>query len=211
VKRFLLGSAALLMMGGLALSQINTVPQIGLITGVVGEPTYTATSVGLVPASSATDIFCINGSTSRNVHIRRFLISGTAGTAITTPILVNYNHSLDTGGTAYSSGVQMPVAKPLNPNDATSTSAAVKAYSANPTVNDTGPVLLASISPTFAVTTTANPVTQLIFGPGVNGLGLDKSITIPKASAVVAQVCLNLNGASISSGVLNITAEWTEN
>ena len=209
MKRILLSGAALLVMGGLALSQINTVPQIGLITGVVSEPTYTATSVGLVPASSATDIFCINGSTSKDILIRRFLISGTAGTAITTPILINYNHSLDTGGTAYSSTVAMPVPSPMDPNDQASTSAA-KAYSANPTVNDTSPVLLASISPTFAVTTTANPSTQLIFGPGVNGLGLDKSVKIPKASTVVAQVCLNLNGVSISSGTLNISAEWVE-
>ena len=191
-----------------AFAQINAVPQVGVISGLLTQPTYTATSVGLVPAASATDIFCINGSTSKNIHIKRFLISGTAGTAITTPLLIKYNKSLDTSGTAYSSTLAMPVAKPLNPNDAASAINAVKAYSANPTVNDSTPVLLASISPSFAVTTTANQPTQLKFGAG-DGL-LTRSIDIPKASTVVAQVCLNLNGVSISSGVLNISAEWTE-
>lgn len=201
-------SALSLWLAALAVVQAQPFPQPGVISGVVGQATYSASSAQLVPAASGTDIFCINGSTSRNIHIRRFIISGTAGTAITTPILVNYNHSLDSGGTA-ATGLAAPVAAPFNPTQAASTISAATAYTANPTVNDSTPNLLAVVSPTFAVTTTANSMTTLNFGPGF-GPGFDKSLDIPKASTVVAQICLNLDGKSISSGVLNITAEWTE-
>lgn len=208
MKRSLLSSVALVALGGAASAQVNVVPQVGVISGIVRSNTYTASSAQLVPAASATDIFCVNGSTSRNIHIKKFLISGTAGTAITTPILVNYNHSLDTGGTAATS-LAAPVAVPNNPNNPTSTVAATTAYTGNPTVNDTAPNLLAAFAVSFAVTTTANPQPIAVYA-GTTIDELDQAWDIPKASAVVNQICLNLDGKSISSGVLNVTAEWTE-
>ena len=208
MKRSLLSSVALVALGGAASAQVNVVPQVGVISGVVRSNTYTASSAQLVPVASATDIFCINGSTSKNIHIKRFLISGTAGTAINTPVLVNYNHSLDTGGTAATS-LAAPVAVGMNPGNPASASSAQTAYTGNPTVNDTAPNLLAAFSVSFAVTTTANAEPTVVYA-GTSVDELNQAWDIPKASAVVNQICLNLDGKSVSSGLLNITAEWTE-
>jgi hypothetical protein len=207
MKRLFLSSIAILALGGIAASQVNTVPQVGLITGILANSTYTASTVGIAPASSATDFFCVNGSTSKNVHVKRFLISGTAGTAISTPILVNLNHSLDSGGTSPSSGLTQPVPVPLNTNNVAAT-ATTLSYTANPTVNDTAPNLLVVASPTFQVTTTANGIIEIRAGSAV--AFFNQAWDIPKAGTVVQQICLNLNGVSISSGKVNVTAEWTE-
>jgi hypothetical protein len=188
---------------------VNTVPQIGVICAVVGQPTYTATAVLLAPASSATDIMCLNGSTTKTVSLRRVLISGTAATAITTPVLLNLNHSLDTAGTP-ATGLALPVAAPLNPSNAAAT-ATVTAWTTNGTVNDTTPNLLWGQAVPFPVTTTAtNPITQIEAGPGAVTL-FSQSWDIPKAGTVVQQICINLDGKTIATGLLNITFEWAEN
>lgn len=207
LKKLLLGLVVGAILASAAIAQVNTVPSVGLITGVLRANTYTASGVLMVPASSATDIYCLNGSTSKNIHLRRLLISGSAGTAITTPILINLNHSLDTSGTA-NTGLALPVAVPLNPNN-TAATATLTSYSVNPTVNDTTPNLLGVVSPTFAVTTTANQPTQLAMGSG--GIDLfEQGFDIPKAGTVVQQICLNLDGKTIATGLINITTEWTE-
>ena len=182
-----------------------TVPQSGLAF-IARARTYTASSVALVPAASATDFWCINGSTTKTVSIRQIVIAGSATTAITTPVLVNLNHSLDTAGTP-ATGLALPVAVPLNFSDSAAT-ATVTAWTANGTVNDTTPNLMAVLTPTFQVTTTANQQTQLLFGTSVDNF--NKGIDIPPAGTVVQQVCLNMNGKSVSAGVINITVQWTE-
>lgn len=207
MKKLILLAALVLGLITPALAQVNTVPQVGLVTGFLRNPTYTASSVALVPAASATDFWCISGSTSKTISIREIIVAGTAGTAITTPILVNLNHSLDTAGTP-ATGLALPVPAPLNPTDSAAT-ATTTAWTANGTVNDATPNLLAVLTPTFQVTTTANTESQLLFGTSVDDFS--KGIDIPKAGTVVQQVCLNLNGKSVSSGLLNITVQWTEN
>jgi hypothetical protein len=207
MKKYLLGGAALLALLGVAAAQVNTVPQVGLITGILRYKTYTASGVLMVPASAGTDLICLNGSTSKTVSLRRILVSGSAGTAITTPILVNLNHSLDTGGTA-NTGLALPVAAPLNTSNPTAT-ATLTSYSANPTVNDSTPNLLAVFSPTFAVTTTANQPTTILAGTSIDNF--DQGFDIVPAATVVQQICLNLDGKTISSGLVNVTMEWSEN
>jgi hypothetical protein len=209
-KLILLAALALgLLVPSLALAQcpgINcTVPQSGLAF-IARNRTYTASSVALVPAASATDFWCINGSTTKTVSIRQIVIAGTAGTAITTPVLVNLNHSLDTAGTP-ATGLALPVPVPVNSADSAAT-ATTTAWTANGTVNDTTPSLVAVLTPTFQVTTSANQESQLLFGTSVDNF--NKGIDIPPAATVVQQVCLNMNGKSVSSGLLNITVQWTE-
>jgi len=188
-----------------AFAQVNTVPQTGLITGILKNPTYTASSAGLVPAASATDIFCLNASSTKNVILHLVTVSGTAGTAITTPVLLYRRVSQDTGGTAATS-LALPVAVPNNPTDSAAT-ATVTAYTANPTVVDPSPSLIRGSAVSFAVTTTANRPFEMIFGTAVDMF--EKGVWLSKGSA--QQLCLNLNGVSISSGVLAINFEWTEN
>ena len=204
MKKFVFFILALVGLIAPSFAQVNVVPQVGTISGIIKNPTYTASSVGLVPAASATDIFCISPGATRNITIRRVILSGTAGTAITTPVLVYRRVSLDTGGTAATS-LAAPVAVPLFPADQASTATLV-AYTANPTVVDSSPSLMKAPAVSFGVTTTVGRPFELLFGSAVDmfehGLVLQKNTT--------QQVCLNLNGVSISSGVLAISMEWQE-
>lgn len=204
MKKLLLG-ILLALAASAAIAQVNVVPQVGLVTGIVRVPTYSATSVGLVPASSATDIYCISAGTSKNVSIRRIAISGTAGTAITTPFLIYRRSALGTSGTA-ATGLALPVATPLNPTDPAST-ATLTAYTANPTVASS-PILMDALMVDLPVTTAAGGATTVanIYGTGLDffnrGLDINKNTT--------SQICVNLNGVSVSSGVLNINMQWQE-
>src|SRR5450631_1441393 len=99
MKRFLLALGFLLGFTALAGAQVNYTPQAGVVSGILKQPSYSAVSIGLVPAASATDIFCISGSTTKNVSIKRISISGTAGTLVTAPFTLLRRVSLDTGGT----------------------------------------------------------------------------------------------------------------
>lgn len=205
LKRILASALGLLALCSVAVAQVNTVPQVGTISSVLKQYSYSATSVGLVPAASATDIWCISPGTTRTVSINRIELSGTAGTAITTPFLIYRRAVLDTGGTA-ATGLALPVAAPFSSSDPAS-SATLTAYTANPTVNDSSPVLMDSLEPSLAVTTTANNgLTIAQYGEQLGwffrGLVLQKGST--------QQVCLNLNGVSVSSGVLTVNMFWTE-
>lgn len=189
-----------------ALAQVNTVPQIGTISSILKQPTYTATAVGLVPAASATDIFCLNSSATRTVAVRRVTIAGTAGTAVTTPFLLNRNATRDTGGTPAAT-LALPVPVPLLQTDSAAT-ATLTAYTANPTVTDSAPALMGSMLVDLPVTTAAggNVETTRLFGSAVDMFS--HGITLPKSSTY--QLCVNLNAVSVSSGVLTINIEWQE-
>lgn len=203
MRKFLLAGVALLGIAALARAQVNVVPQVGVATANLRQNTYGAISVGLVPASSATDIACLDGAASKTVTLRRLVISGTAGTAITTPVVVLRRATLDTGGTP-ATGLALPVAGKFNSTEPASV-ATLTAYTANPTVNDSSPTYLMAPAVSFAVTTGAVSPTVLNFGSSVDAydMGLDlKSAT--------QQICLNLNAATVATGVLAISMEWVE-
>lgn len=202
-KKAFLAGAALLTLGGALSAQVNVVPQIGVSTDTLRKSTYGAISIGLVPAASATDIFCISGSATKTVTVRRLILSGTAGTAVTTPVVLLRRVSLDTGGTAATS-TALPVAGAFDSNNATAT-AVLTAYTANPTIVDSSPTYLAAPAVAFATTTTANAATEYVFGTNVDGY--DQSLVLRGATQ---QLCLNLNAVSVSSGVLATSIEWTE-
>lgn len=164
--------------------------------------TYSASAVGLVPAASATDIFSISGSTGTIIRINRISISGTAGTLVTLPVTLVKRVSLNTGGTA-GTGAAAPVAAKHYTGNATSL-ATLTSYTANPTIVDSSPTYYRSRTLTMPVTTagTSSSIAEWVFGQ--NGgqpliLGLTASL-----------FALNLNGISVSSGVVNVDIEWTE-
>lgn len=205
MRRLLLVGA---LVGGLvapAFAQVNTVPQVGTISAVQKSYTYSATAVGLVPAASATDIFCISAGTSRSISIKQIKIAGTAGTAITTPFLIYRRSALGTSGTP-ATNLALPVAAPLNPSDPAS-SATLISYTANPTVASS-PILLDAAVVDLPVTTAAGgAITEkLNYGESISWFA--HNVVIPKGTT--QQVCVNLNGVSVSSGVLSISMTWTE-
>ena len=204
LKKLLLGALAGALFASTAFAQVNVVPQVGLNTANLRQNTYSAVSIGLVPAASATDIVCLQGSATKTIHLTRVTISGSAGTAITTPFVVLLRHSLDTGGTP-ASGVALPVAAPNDQNNQTAT-ATLNAWTANPTITDASPNYYASLAVTLPVTASSGTTpTILHFGAFTEPYNQDITIR-----GVAQAACINLQAASVSSGVLSISLTWWE-
>jgi len=189
-----------------ASAQVNTVPQVGVYQGYVSKATYRAVSIGLVPAASATDIFCIAGSATKTVKVQELRVGGSAGTLITTPVTVLRRASVDTGGTA--AGTTANPANTIGKMDSSiaAATATLIAYTANPTVNDSSPTYLATSAITFPVTSAATSAPGYTFAFGNYGAQAQPLVLRGAAE----QACVNLGGASISSGVLGVTIQWTE-
>jgi hypothetical protein len=167
VKKSFLSAAIALGLAAPAFAQgVNQVPQVGTIYDIGRRPTYSATSVALVPAASATDIFCIAASATKNVSVRRISIAGTAGTAITTPFVVLRRATVDTGGTAAAT-TALPVAGAHTSTDAASVATLI-AYTANPTITDASPVLLDNFLVSLPVTTAAGGITEVMHEYGTS-------------------------------------------
>lgn len=201
---FWLGLTALASAQCVSSAGVNTVPTVGqncLTESTID--TYSATSIGLVPAASATDIACITGSASRIVRVLSVRVSGSAGTLVSVPVVLVKRASANTGGTLATS-TALPVPYKLDTTDAAPT-ATTSAWTANPTIVDTSPGLLDVANVTFNVTTAAG-------GTPFNFTYLTHIYNEPPTLRGVAQqVCINLNGVSVSSGVLAISFLWTEN
>jgi len=184
---------------------VNSVSQTGVNVANTRQQTYVGTSVGLVPTAAATDVFCLGASAIRTVSIRRVEISGLAGTAIAVPFTIVRRASLDTGGTV-ASGTALPVAGSMNTNNAVSI-APITAYTANPTINDAAPTLLRS--QTLVVPTSASPAPdQILWYFGTYNDLYDQGIDLVKGTT--QQMCITLNGSTISTGLLYIDVEWVE-
>lgn len=188
---------------------VNFTPQVGINCANVRVATYTAAIFGLVPHSSATDFFCIagaSGGSTKSIHIRRWRLTGTAGTLVTTPIRVERNSIPDTG-TPSADVTTVHAFNSANPT-ATAVVAAYDSTGGNPTIGGTA-ILFDAREITLGVSgTTAAPADemQLLYGTQVDSY--EQGLDIPKGSTV--QYCLNLNAVSVSSGVLWGQVEWTE-
>ena len=210
MKKLLLSTAALLGLSIPALAQVNTVPQVGLNTNTLRQNTYSAVFTGLVPAASATDIFCLNGSATKDIHVIRVEISGTAGTLITTPVTLLRRVSLDTGTAA--TATYVPGIVPLYIANPTAT-ASVTGYNTtggNPTIVDTTPTYYRVGEVTLGVSgTTAAPADHLVwrFGSDVDNYA---QRLIIGAGNTTKQLCLNLGAVSVTTGALYGQIDWME-
>lgn len=183
---------------------VNFTPQIGINCANVRSATYTGQILALVPAAAATDVWCLNASASKTVSIRRVELSGTAGTLITTPVIFIRRNTLDTGGT---STVPSITEHDLNLNPA-ATASAIQ-YSANPTVTDaTSHQTIRAAMMTLNTATAAGVSPSLIWNFGTQVDAYDQGAVLDAGST--QQFCLNLNAATISTGSIYGTVEWTE-
>ena len=206
-KYLLLSGALLLGLGVFASAQVNVVPSVGTISAVVKQNTYSAVSIGLVPASAATDIFCISGSATRSIGIKQITISGTAGTLVSLPLTLLHRAKLDTGGTAATT-TALPVAFPLFSTEPAAT-ATLTAYTANPTINDSSPGYVRTSVLSLNTTSALVSPAPLLWYAGEQLALFARSIDIP-AGATTEQYCVNANAVSVSSGVVNIDILWVE-
>jgi hypothetical protein len=182
---------------------VNSVPQVGI--SCAQEPTvttYAATGVGIIPAASATDIACIAGATGKVIRVQAIRVSG-SGTAISVPVFIRKNVSLDTGGTP-GTGVVLPVAYALDSANAAA-SATLISYTANPTVNDAAPGVLTNANLGLVATTVGAAVQPYVLFDFDTRL-YSQAPTLRKATE---QICVNLNATS-PTALLNVTFRWTE-
>lgn len=210
MKRLLLSLGLWLGLTTLAAAQcvavggVNTVPQTGM--NCLSEPsvaTYAATGVGIVPAASATDIACLTGSATKTIRVQRIRVSGTAGTIISVPVLVTKHASANTGGTA-GTGTQLPVPYTVDTNNVAVTATATS-YTANPTIADSSPGIISAAILPLGLTGTAIASPGVLFDYG--DLNYAQK---PTLRGIAQQVCVNLNGTSPSSGLVNVSFYWTE-
>lgn len=203
--------AALAVSALTAIAQpVNRVPALGVTdssgaTQVNSEglrTTYSAVATGLAPAASATDVFCIAGSATKTIKVQYLEVSGTAGTLVTVPIFLAKRASVDSGGTP-ATGNALPVASKMDSNNAAATATLVS-YTANPTINDSSPLLIRASTVTFPVTTAGVTHSRVHWAFGLDG---GQALVLRGAAQ---QVCINLSGISVSSGLMNVSIQWVE-
>lgn len=198
---------------GLALNsdaQVNRVPSVGttdsagsMQVNTEGQKnSYSATATGLAPAASATDVFCIAGSASKTVRVTMITFSGTAGTLVTVPVFLAKRAAADSGGTP-ATGNALPVAARHDANDAAATATLVS-YTANPTINDASPGLLRAATVTLGTTAAATTNSRVVWDFA------DRPAKAVVLRGIAQQACVNLSGITVSSGLMNIDIEFTE-
>lgn len=166
------------------------------------KASYSAVATGLAPAASATDVACIAGSATKTIKLTQITVSGTAGTLVTLPVFLAKRATADTGGTP-ATGNALPVGSKLDSNNAAA-SATLVAYTANPTINDSSPLLIGAGTVTLPVTSAGTTNSRLVFQWG------SRPAQAPTLRGAAQQICVNLSGISVSSGLLNIDFEFTE-
>lgn len=164
------------------------------------KATYSASVKGIVPASSATDIFIINGSGSTTVRVTRVEITGSATTEAAFDVSLIVRSAANTGTQAAN-----PTAVPHDSNDAAAT-ATVGTYTTNPTVGTAvGPIRTQKMLLNIPSSTGVGPSDRLMFDFG----------TRPGERAVVLRgtaqgLAVNLNSGSPAGGLIDISVTWTE-
>lgn len=166
------------------------------------KATYRAASVALVPAASATDLFCVAGSATKTIRVTHVAISGTAGTLVSTPFYLAKRASVDTGGTAATSNA-LPVEGLLDTGVDGASGATLVAYTANPTITDASPKLVAAGTLTLPTAAAGTVIQPLVFDFGKY---LGRAAVLRGAAQ---QLCVNANGATITTGSLQVEVEYT--
>lgn len=189
----------------IAVGGINNVPQPGM--SCLSEPiapTFVATGIGIVPAASATDIACLTGSATQIIRVQAVRVSGTAGTLVTVPVVISKHASANTGGTA-ATGTALPVPTRLDSSIGAAASATATAYTANPTIADSTPILVDVSNLSLNVTSALVGMPHVLFDWSSRTFS-----EAPTLRGIAQQLCVNLNGTSPSSGLVNVSFRWTE-
>lgn len=208
MRRVALAFGSLVALTGVALSQVNVVPQTGVTFGYVPKATYSAGFVGLVPAASATDLVCLAGFTGKTITLKYASLHGSAGTTLLNPVAMIRRAARDTGGTAAGTTANPAnTITKLDTNIGTATATPIS-YTANPTITDSAGTILAVRQMGVSLTTMATVGYPAVFDFTENSVNLMNAGVVLRATA--QQVCLNLTATSISSGLLTGQLVWTE-
>lgn len=212
MKKLLLSLAAWAVLTASAQAQcvavggVNNVPQVGVTCPSEPSPaTFGAAGFGIVPAASATDVACLTGSATKVVRVQSVKVSGTAGTLVTLPVLLNKHTVANTGGTpTVTTALPAPVTFDTTVATTASATATVTAYTANPTVDATALQLDVQAA-------SFNTTSALVAGyPAFFDYRERSYMSAPVLRGIAQQLCVNLGSISITSGLLAISFSWTE-
>lgn len=157
-----------------------------------GAKTFSC-SANITVAAAATDIAILPGNATNTVYVTKIVVSGIQTTAGSALIQLIKRSTANTGGT---SGAMTAVA---HESSDTPVSAPLS-YTANPTVGTPVGTLRSQYLGLGSATIASGAVTW-VFGE------LGKWITL---SGVAQGLSINLNGATITGGVISVYLEWLE-
>ncbi len=212
MKKLLLSAGALLALSCGAQAQcigvggINNVPQPGIVCAQDSVvPSFSVTSIGIVPAAAPTDIFCLTGSATRTIRVKQVRVTGTAGTAINITTYLMKHTVANTGGTkASTEATGLPTLVSMDSSLAAVTATA-DAYTANPTIDATRAFFSAQTH-LLPVTTTA-----VTASPALWNFDPPSSFSPPVLRGIAQQLCVGYNAVTTpSSGVVSVNMIFTE-
>ena len=188
--------------GGAAISTVaNGFQAQDIVNAENLRPTYFIALQGFATGAVNTDCFCLIGSATKVVRVTRIRFSMTATTAVEVNLQLIKRSTANAGGS-----LGVAVNGSMDSNDAAATATNL-AYTANATTLGT-PVGTAVRSDRYAAEVGTTPATQQpqivewIFG--------EPNCKPPILRGVAQSVCVNLGGATIAGGEVNISIEWTE-
>ncbi len=167
-----------------------------LLAVACSAQSYSVVSIGLVPSATATDLFTVTGSASKEVHITRIIVSCTQTTAGAIDLVLLGRSTADTLGTSTS-----PTIKKHDTQNAAAT-ATVNAYTANPTVG-TLDANIRSYKLSCLATSTATPQDIVI----ENFVGRGQDVVLRGTGQVFV---ISLNSQTVTGGSFDISIEWYE-
>lgn len=160
------------------------------------KATYSASIIGLAPATSPTDLFTVTGSAIKTVRILQILATATRTAGGNADYVILKRSTANSGGTS-----STLTAVPHDSSDSAAT-AVVRAYTANPTTG----TLVGNISTQKIFTNTAGSGASDKFEE-IYGIRPSKGIVLRGVNEVFA---FNLNGVTMTGGSFDIHVEWTE-
>lgn len=164
--------------------------------------TYGAASGNISVGTTATDVFTITGSASKTVYVHKITVTGNRTAHAHDLVQLIKRSTANTGGTSVTR-----TAVPYDSNNAAAT-ATIRSYTANPTIGtEVGVIYSRRVS--FPVQTPSNAQGN---GGSVNPWvweysDIGQPITLRGTSEVLA---INLNGITITGGILQFSIEWSE-
>lgn len=179
------------IIAGAAASSTNPVP----VAGNIGTRMYVATAVNNSFPSGG-DVFCLTGSASKTVKLRRLLISGASSNSTVIDVQLILRSTLNTGGTS-----SLPTIVAFDSNNPLATAVAV-AYTTPPTLGTT--VGVAAVAK-YTVLSTTSPQTSV----GLLPLSLSEMYDqFPTLNGASQEVCINVG--AVTGAVWSISVWWSE-
>ena len=163
------------------------------------KASYKFSIIGLVPATTPTDIFAISGSTTKTIRVTRLVVSALQTTAGNVDIAVIKR----SGGTQSAGTGQAANIVPSDTTNPTAT-ALVQTYTANAASLGTalGNVFAGKLFVPAAATAGSPDKLDLQFG--------NRPVQAEVLRGATQYLCVNLNSVTLTGGSVDLHCEWSE-